>query len=74
MQKWFRQNLTAALVVTLLAGYGAGAAIAAVLKSDVERLKRQVDGMPEQLVRVEQKVDDTREAVKWIRDNMVQRQ
>jgi len=63
MYRWFRHNITAAVVITLLAGYGAGAAVAAVLKSDVERLKSQVQGMPERMARLEQKTDDIKEAV-----------
>lgn len=59
MQKWLRHNLTIAVIITLITGYGVGAAIAAVLKSDVERLKSQIDGMPERLGRLEQKVDDS---------------
>lgn len=58
MHKWLKQNITITLIVTLLAGYGVGAAFAAVIKSDVERLKNQVDGLPERMVKQEQKLDD----------------
>ncbi len=56
MKKWFKQNITIAVLVTLLAGYGAGAAIAAVMKSDIERLKRQMEGLPENLGRIEERI------------------
>lgn len=53
MTKWVKQNLTIAVIVTLLTGYGVGAAWAAVIQSKVERL----DTIPERLARVETKVD-----------------
>ncbi len=57
MQKWFKHNLTLTLIITLLIGYGTGAAFAAVIKSDVERLKAQILNMPDRLAVVETKVD-----------------
>lgn len=47
MNKWLKQNLNIGVILTLLTGYGVGAAYAAVLNSDVQTLKKRVDGMPE---------------------------
>tara|TARA_R110000868_G_scaffold130166_1_gene339739 strand:- start:500 stop:712 length:213 start_codon:yes stop_codon:yes gene_type:complete len=63
MNKWFKQHFNMAIIITLLTGYGAGAAGAAVLNSDVENLKNKVDGIPERLGRVEQKIDDLKELI-----------
>lgn len=57
MVAWIKKNLTISVIITLLFGYGCGAAFAAVLKSDVERLKDQMKGLPEGLARVESKQD-----------------
>lgn len=75
MNKWIKQNLTAAIIITLLGGYGAGAALAAVVKSDIERLKsdaqklrEQMQTIPERLGKLEQKTDDIKESVYRIED------
>lgn len=63
MNKWLKQNITIMVVITLLGGYGVGAAVAGVMKSDIDRLKQQVDGLPERLGKLEQKTDDIKESV-----------
>lgn len=55
--EWIKRNLTLGIIITLLLGYGGGAAAYAVLTSDVDRLKKQVETMPDRLVRVETKID-----------------
>ena len=49
MNGWVRKNLTLSVIITLLLGYGVGAAGGAVVISDVQKLKDQVLGVPEQL-------------------------
>jgi len=57
MNKWIKQHLTIATILTLFTGYGVGAAVAAVMKSDIEHLKEQVKTLPERLARVESRLD-----------------
>lgn len=63
MQRWIKQNLTIAVILTLLTGYGVGAAVAAVLKNDVELLKidvkilkERIAETPEKLGRIEERI------------------
>jgi hypothetical protein len=55
MNRWVKQNL--GVVVTLLGIVASGIAGAAVLNSDVQRLKEQFASVPERLVRLETKID-----------------
>lgn len=56
--------MTLGVIMTLLVGYAGGAAFAAVLKSDVERLKEQILTLPERLARLEEKMDYTIELLR----------
>lgn len=56
MSRWINQNLTAAIIITLLTGYGAGAAVAAVMKADIERLKLQMRDVPENIAVIREQI------------------
>lgn len=63
MQKWFKQNLTIGIIITLLTAYGIGAAYAAVMKADIERLKtdtaelkNKLNIMPEDIARIKEQI------------------
>ncbi len=46
MSKWLKQNLNLAVIIALIAYAAMGIATAAVMRSDIDRLKQQIDGMP----------------------------
>lgn len=78
MQKWMRQNITMMVIITLLGGYGAGAAIAAVLmsdvsnaKEDIKQLKEQIYSLPEDLASIKATLTATNEDVKIIKNYML---
>lgn len=80
MQKWIKQNFTIAVIITLLVGYGAGAAIAAVLKSDVEtlksdvgKLKEQVNSLPNDIASIKATLSAQGEDVRFIKNYMLRK-
>ncbi len=46
MSKWLKQNLNLAVVIALMAYFVGGIAVAAVMRSDIDRLKQQMEDMP----------------------------
>ncbi len=70
MPKWLKQHLNISVLITFISLACMGIAYAAVLNSDVEHLKYDVqhtkDQLPEiteRLVRVEQKSDDIKDSL-----------
>lgn len=63
MNKWLKQNLNIGVLITLISYIVVGVAYAAVLNSDVQTLKRQVEGMPEEIAVLQQKTDNIKEVV-----------
>lgn len=63
MKRWLKQNITIMLIVTGLGSYGAGAAFAALLRSDVTRLNNEVFGsdsdksLAMKIVKLDAKID-----------------
>ena len=67
MQRWVKQNLS--ILITIVTMISSGIAYAAVLNSDVERLKREI---PERLLRLEEKTDEIQKSVNRIEGYLAQ--
>jgi cell division protein FtsB len=63
MSKWLKQNLTLGVIITLLVGYAGGAAVAAVMRSDIDRLKQQIEKMPEDIAVLKSQTADIKDSV-----------
>lgn len=78
MQRWVKQHLTIAVLLSLISIAAMGVAYAAVLNADVEHLKEQVLGsavkpsLSDRLTRLEQKTDDIQEGVHRIEGYITQ--
>ena len=57
LYSWLKKNLTMAIIITLLGGYGVGAMAYGSMTSDIQELKTKILTMPERLARLEEKVD-----------------
>jgi peptidoglycan hydrolase CwlO-like protein len=73
MKSWIKQNFTIMALIAITGAIGTGIAFAAVLNSDVQRLKTQFDGEPEKLSRLEQKIDDINYSVHEIQSYLIKR-
>lgn len=56
MEKWLKQNLTLSVMITLLLGYGGGAAVASRVIGDVDRLNKQMESMQDKQSKIENDV------------------
>ncbi len=53
MAKWLKQNLNLAIIISIIAYGMGGVAVAAVMRSDIDRLKQQMEDMPTAITRLE---------------------
>lgn len=78
MKRWLKQNLSIAVIFTLLSAMAMGIAYAAIqysdtqnLKIDVQKLKDQVNNLPGDIASIKATLSATNEDVKFIKNYMI---
>mgnify|MGYP001609993889 CR=1 FL=1 len=70
MARWLKQNLNLAVVIALMAYFVGGIAVAAVMRSDIERINRQMETMPKAITRLETNYDNQEKVIDRIDKNV----
>lgn len=71
MNKWLKKHITVNVIMTLIVGFSAAVATAAVFKSDVDRLKAQMDGLPENISAIKATLISQGEDIKFIKNYII---
>lgn len=73
MSKWFSQNVNLSIVISLMGALIGGVAVAAVYKSDVDRLKAQMENLPSDISSMKATQEAQGKDITFIKNFMLER-